>query len=419
MSDRVGSGDRTSSQRAARGGIRRHLRIAQSTVNLRVAHLCKAFSKRSETFIYDYVTELERQGVDNHVVAHQRVNQSERPFEKVTVVPWPSVWNPRRIWHRVLEVLGLDGGLSTSWREWWSGAEAALSRIEPDVLHAHFGRPAVKAMSIAEALGRPLVVTFYGYDISQLPRKERWRRAYQTLWREAEAIIVLSEDMKRQAVRLGAPPEDVHVVHLARDLSDFSYRPPQGAVSDWISVGRLTEKKGHLDAIRGVQKETDREGGLRLRIVGDGPQRGELEQYIRAEDLEDTVELLGSRPNAEVARLLRDADAFLLCSKTAASGDREGTPTVLIEAQAVGLPCVSTRHAGIPEMIPGANHQFLAPEGDVDAIAECIRQVRACSEAERRRVAEAGREMVETSFSLEREAQKLQSLYRKVLKSPK
>lgn len=384
-------------------------------MGLQVAHLCKAFSKRSETFIYDYVTELERQGVDNHVVAGQRVNPGERPFEKVTVVPWPSIWNPRRIGHRVLEVLGLDGALRTSWREWWPGAEAALSRIEPDVLHAHFGRPAVKAMSIADALACPLVVTFYGYDISQLPRQKRWRTAYETLWRAAETIIVLSEDMKRQAVRLGAPPEDVRVVHLARDLSDFSYRPPQGAVSEWISVGRLTEKKGHLDAIQAVQQEGEEGRSLTLRIVGDGPQRDELREYIRAHDLEGTVELLGSRPNAEVARRLRDADAFLLCSKTAASGDREGTPTVLIEAQAVGLPCVTTRHAGIPEMIPEANHRFLAPEGDVDAIAECIRDVRGCTEDERRRVAEAGREMVETSFSLEREVEKLRSLYRHAL----
>ena len=88
---------------------------------------------------------------------------------------------------------------------------------------------------------------------------------------------------------------------------------------------------------------------------------------------------------------------------------------MLIEAQAVGLPCVTTRHAGIPEMIPEANHRFLAPEGDVDAIFECIRDVRGCTEDERRRVAEAGREMVETSFSLEREAEKLRSLYRHAL----
>lgn len=376
-----------------------------------VAHLCKAFSKRSETFIYDYVTELERQGVDNHVVANRRVNPDERPFEDVTVVPWPALWDPRRVGYRLLEVLGLGGKLESSWRELWPGGQEAIERIAPDVLHAHFGRPGVKAVPIAEQLNLPLVVTFYGYDISKLPRERRWRKAYESIWRAAQAVVVLSEDMKEEAVRLGALPDAVQVVHLARDLDDFPYRPPSGPVSELISVGRLTGKKGHFDAIRAVQKRIEAGDDLQLHIVGDGPQRDDLEQYIRAHDLQSSVELLGSIPNAEVARRLQNADAFLLCSKTAASGDREGTPTVLIEAQAVGLPCVSTTHAGIPEMIPEANHSFLAPEGEVDAIAERLRRLRACSDKELRRASEAGREMIETSFSLSSEAGALREIY--------
>jgi len=384
-------------------------------VSIRVVHLCKAFSKRSETFVYDYVTELERQGVDNHVVATRRVNPDERPFENVTVVPWPALWNPRRMGHRLLEELGLDGALESSWRELWPGAEEAIERIAPDVLHAHFGRPGVKAVPIAEQLDLPLVVTFYGYDISKLPRERRWREAYESIWHRAQAVVVLSEDMKEAAVRLGAPPDAVHVVHLARDLDEFSYRPPSGPVTEFISVGRLTEKKGHLDAIRAVQRRIEAGDDVRLRIVGAGPQRDELEQYVRAHGLQSSVELLGSIPNAEVARRLQNADAFLLCSKTAASGDREGTPTVLIEAQAVGLPCVSTTHAGIPEMIPESNHSFLAPEGEVDAIAERLRRLRACSGDELRRVSAAGREIIETSFSLSSEARALRKMYERAV----
>ena len=385
-------------------------------MGIRVAHLCKAFSKRSETFIYDYVTELERQGAENHVVASRRVNRDERPFEKVSVVPWPSVWNPYRVAQRVVEVVGLDGPLDSSWRTWWPGAEDTLARIAPDILHAHFGRPGVKAVPIAQSLGVPLVVTFYGYDISQLPRHPRWRAAYERVWQTARAIVVLSEEMKRQAVRLGAPSDRVHVVHLARDLEDFSYRPPEGPVSELISVGRLTEKKGHLDAIRAVQRVEAQGGDLRLRIVGEGPQRDELEQYVQDHALQDTVELLGTRPNSEVGQLLRRADAFMLCSKTAASGDREGTPTVLIEAQAVGLPCVSTTHAGIPEMMPEEAHPLLAPEGDVDALVNCIRRLRAASTEERRRIAEAGRTKIENAFGLATETEKLRDLYRAVQK---
>lgn len=384
-------------------------------MSIRVAHLCKAFSKRSETFVYDYVTELERQSVDNHVVANRRVNHDERPFEDVTIVPWPALWDPRRVGFRLLEVLGLDGGFGSSWRELWPGGEDAIEQIAPDVLHAHFGRPGVKAVPIAEQLDRPLIVTFYGYDISKLPRDRRWREAYESIWRVAQTVVVLSEEMKEEAIRLGAPPDAVQVVHLARDLDDFSYRPPSGPVSELISVGRLTEKKGHFDAIQAVQKRVEAGDDLRLRIVGDGPQRDDLEQYIQAHDLQSSVELLGSIPNAEVARRLQGADAFLLCSKTAASGDREGTPTVLIEAQAVGLPCVSTTHAGIPEMIPEANHSFLAPEGEVCAIAERLRRLRVCSSEELRRVSEAGREIIETSFSLSSEAGALRELYERAV----
>ena len=384
-------------------------------MSIRVAHLCKDFSKRSETFIYDYVTELERQGVDNHVVANERVNPDERPFENVTVVPWPALWNPRRMGHRLLEELGLDGALDSSWRELWPGAEEAIERVAPDVLHAHFGRPGVKAVPIARQLDLPLVVTFYGYDISKLPRERRWREAYESIWRTAQAVVVLSEEMKEAAVRLGAPPDAVRVVHLARDLDDFPYRPPSAPVSEFISVGRLTGKKGHFDAIRAVQKRIEAGDDLQLYIVGDGPQRDDLEQYIQAHNLQSSVELLGSIPNAEVARHLQKADAFLLCSKTAASGDREGTPTVLIEAQAVGLPCVSTTHAGIPEMIPESNHSLLAPEGEVDAIAERLRRLRACSDEELRGVSAAGREIIETSFSLSSEAGALRKIYERAV----
>ena len=380
---------------------------------MRVVHLCKAFSKRSETFIYDYVTELERQGLDNYVLANRRVNAEERPFRKVTVVPWPSVWNPRRVGQRLLEVLQVDGG-GASWRARWPGAAEAAETQAPDALHAHFGRLGVKAVPIAQQLGCPLVVTFYGYDISQLPRQARWRAAYRTIWQHAGAVVVLSEEMKAQAVRLGAPADRVRVIHLARDLDAFAYRAPKPPVTHWISVGRLTEKKGHLDAIRAVERVRRQGTDIRLQIIGEGPQRQALERSIRQHGLESVVELLGTRPNAEVAARLRASDAFLLCSKTASSGDREGTPTVLIEAQAVGLPCVSTRHAGIPEMIPAANHRFLAPEGDVDAIAACIRTVQACSAEELRRCAAAGRAQIEAAFSLTEEARKLHALYERV-----
>lgn len=379
--------------------------------DMRVVHLCKAFSKLSETFIYDYVAEQQRQDIDAHVVTGERRHPEERPYEPVTVVPWPSVWHPRRVGYRLAEIIGMQSPPGSGWRALWPNLQREIGRIQPDVLHAHFGRCGVKAVPVAEHFNLPLVVTFYGYDISQLPREPGWKTAYESIWETASAIVVLSEEMKARAEHWGAPPDKIYVVHLARALDAFSYRAPQPPLTEAITVGRLTEKKGHFDAVDAVKRLVEDGRPMRLRIVGDGPLRKELEAYIQRKGVADHVDLMGARSNAEVIALLEAADFFLLCSKTSSTGDREGTPTVLIEAQAIGLPCVSTTHAGIPEMIPESNHRFLAKEGEVEEIEMGVRQLLGCSEVEVKQVAEKGREKIESDFLLSREVEGLCEIY--------
>ena len=379
---------------------------------MRVVHFCRSFSPLSETFIYDYVTELEHQGVDNYILTHRRLNKESRPFSRVRVVPKPSRWNPRRLWHRFLVEVGINELSSHTWSLMRPRLADAICRIRPNVIHAHFGQQGVQVAPIAEQLGIPLVVTFYGVDISKLPREAFWRARYQELWKIAGAVTVLSEEMRRAALELGCPEDKVHVVHLSRDLSKFLYHPPSGAVENFVSVGRLTEKKGHRDMLEAFHQAVQ-EGNVtfRLRIIGEGHLREELAAYIAANNLGQHVTLVGAISNDEVAEELQAADAFILCSKTAPNGDREGTPTVLIEAQAVGLPCISTRHAGIPELIPDKNHWLLAEEGDVTRLAVHIQRLAESTLAERDAIAERGRAWVESAFNLEHEASKLQMLY--------
>lgn len=379
-----------------------------------VAHLCAAFSPLSQTFIYDYVTELERQGVRCHVVAQERENPEARPFERATVVPKPSVFDPRRLRYRLLELFGRSPWGLSSRRVLRDDLEKALRRIVPDVVHAHFGPRGVLAGPVARRIRRPLVVSFYGFDISMLVREERWRRDYRKLWEEASAVVALSEAMREEVQVLGCPPEKTHVVHLGRDLDAFAYRPPRGTIERFVSVGRLVEKKGHLDALAAFRKAAADNQRTCLQIVGDGPLRERMATYIATQGLSGRVELLGALPNEQVCEALRAADAFLLCSKTAPDGDREGTPTVLIEAQAVGLPCVSTRHAAIPEMLPAPNHWLLAEEGDVESLADRLRRLMRSSPEKVRQIAEHGRAKVEAEFDLTRETAKLRALYEEV-----
>ncbi len=379
---------------------------------MRVLHFTEIFSPLTETFIYDYVTELERQGTDNHVLTLRRENREERPFPKVTAVKRAGRWHPLRLGMRVLAAAGAGSALESSWPVVRPRLARAVRDVAPDVIHAHFGPAATLIAPVAGRLGIPLVATFYGYDISRLALDDAWVRRYARLWSTVGGVTVLSETMRRQAIRLGCPADRLRVVHLARDLRHVAYRPPPRTVRHFLSVGRLVGKKGHADAIRAIRQVHDAGStDVRLDIVGAGPLHAELHALITASGLEDSVVLKGAMSSNDVLRAMQDADALLLCSKTDASGNEEGTPTVLVEAQSLGLPCVATDHAGVAEMLPAPARRFMAPAGDVTAIADAIQRLASCPVEELGRIARAGRDRMEEQFDISTECAKLRSLY--------
>jgi glycosyltransferase involved in cell wall biosynthesis len=245
------------------------------------------------------------------------------------------------------------------------------------------------------------------------PSDDFWAEKYQALWPRTDAVTVLSEDMKEKAQHAGCPASKISIVHLSRDLGNFLFEPPQRSAEKVLFVGRMVAKKAPLDALEAVRLANAAGGSFHLDMVGDGPLQEEVERYVGEHGL-GTVSIHGRVSSAEVAHYMREADAFLLPSKTAPNGDQEGTPTVLIEAQAVGLPCVTTRHAGIPEMIPEENHDLLSAPGEVESLAQSLIELRNASVDEIREKAEWGRHKVERDFNLSTEVRKLLALYREV-----
>lgn len=382
---------------------------------MRVLHYRLTFSKTSETFLYAYLKELERQRVVNHVLTHQRRNVESRPFPRVTEISTPERWHPRRLAYELLARLGNTGGYQSAYlREKAKRVSLAVRRAQPDVIHAHFGREGVSIAPVAKEVNCPLVVTFYGYDVSQLPKQNGWREKYEQMWPQTDAVTVLSTEMKEAVLELGCPEEKIHIVRLSRDLKQFAYNPPSQEAQRLLFVGRLTPKKAPLDAIRALERANQNGADLRLDMVGDGELWDDVERYVEKHSLREAVVLHGAEPNEKVIEHMKTADAFVLPSKMAPSGDREGTPTVLVEAQASGLPCISTHHAGIPEMIPKDNHDLLVQEGDVEALVDQFLRVFTLSSNQLQDIAERGRRKVEKEFSLSAQCKKLQSIYQSV-----
>jgi len=185
------------------------------------------------------------------------------------------------------------------------------------------------------------------------------------------AVTALSGEMAEKIIKLGCAPNKVRLQQLSVDTN--KYKPRKSNQNDSghiniLTVGRLVEKKGielAIDAFSRLHKEYN----LRYRIAGDGHLRHRIENKIRALDLEDKIEMLGLIDQTEVQKELDKADLFLLPSVTSKSGNQEGTPTALLEAQACGVPVVSTLHAGIPEIVLDGVTGFLVEEGNVEELA--------------------------------------------------
>lgn len=360
---------------------------------MRIVHICTKFSRTSETFIYDLIQGLEQAGAENHILTAARINTEERPFPRVRVLPL-SFWRKAAF---AIQKFGLGiyhFSLPTH------ATRQALRETRPDIIFAHFGGTGACIAPLAGELGIPLVVTFHAFDLFLRPFRPS---TYRALWASGAYAVAISEHGKQRLIELGCPSHKVRVIHCGVDLSRFSQLPPaRQTTNDFrlISIGRLVEKKGFDTLIQAVALASQTSlPRIRVDIYGEGPLRRSLEKLIRTLNLTGSVALRGSVTHQEVPTLLREYDAFALPSQTARDGDKEGIPITILEAQAAGLPVISTLHAGIPEAIPPTNREWLAHEGDAKELASLLKSM-ATRYTEREGIGRRGRDWVSRHFSL-------------------
>ena len=385
---------------------------------MKVLHYCDAFSRLSQTFIYDVIVELDRAKVDNVVVAVKILNLEDRPFRRVLKLT--SSWSDMldKVFKKALEQTGLS---SYDWeretlRIKQNSFYSILKTEQPDVIHAHFGTHGSIILPSAKRLSVPVVVSFHGFDAFQLPNLPGWMEKLEAVFNQAAAITVVSQFMKFHLVKLGCPSEKLHVVHVGKKMRDYNFRRTFNLpIKNFLSIGRLAEKKGHADIIKAFHSLSVEFPNLTLKIIGEGPLKEDLRMLITSLDMEKRVEILGAKSHAQTKNYLAAADAFILCSKVAGDGDMEGIPTVLMEAQCMGLPCVSSFHSGIPEVIPMPNYWTLAKEGDTVSIASKIRELLICPIELLNDATLLARQKMEEEFNLETEVEILKALYKKVV----
>ena len=295
----------------------------------------------------------------------------------------------------------------------------SLERLRPSLLHAHHGVSGTLALPLTRALGIPLVVTFHGADAtthtpSHYLSFAQWasRRRSGQFKREAALFIAVSNFIKQKLVDRGFPPESVVVHYIGVNTRDFRPDPAVPREPVILFVGRLAEKKGCEYLIRAMEQVQHAAPELSLIIVGDGPLKSELQALAAAKVRR--CSFLGLQSHEQVRQWMKRASILAAPSVTAASGDSEGLPTVIIEAQAMGLPVVASDHAGIGEAIIQGETGLMAPERDVATFAGHITRL-SRDPSLRSTLAVNARRQVERKFDIRSQTAALEDIYEDVL----
>jgi colanic acid/amylovoran biosynthesis glycosyltransferase len=215
---------------------------------------------------------------------------------------------------------------------------------------------------------------------------------------------------------LGCPRSKIRVHPVAVDIAKFeNIRTPRPS-SDLklISVARLVEKKGIEYSIRAVAALLRQGHRIEYQIIGQGELYGKLGSLIRELGVAKQIRLLGPKLHPEVSSHLSRADVFLAPSITAANGDEEGIPTCILEAMSSGLPVISTRHSGIPEVVQDGINGLLVPERDSEALAAAIARL-ACAPELCSELGTEGRKFIEQNRDARNINFRIQQLYEGLL----
>lgn len=250
-----------------------------------------------------------------------------------------------------------------------------MNEFRPEVIHAHFGYEAIKLLDNLNDISTPILITFHGYDASQMLRRKAYVKKLNCLLNKFNFIsICVSGFIRQNLISAGVHLRKTELLYCGTDTEFFT--PP--VTNDikkpftFLQISTFNEKKGHVYTLQAFKKflsGTENKKEYKLVLAGGWILFEEIKELCAQMDLNEYVEFPGIVNATQARELLAAADVFVHHSVTASNGDTEGLPTAIMEAMAMELPILSTYHAGIPELIEDSVNGYLVREKDVDAYA--------------------------------------------------
>ncbi|MDP6642292.1 MAG: glycosyltransferase [Candidatus Nanoarchaeia archaeon] len=284
-----------------------------------------------------------------------------------------------------------------------------ISKNEVFLLHADFGTNAIAFQNFKKKLNLPLITYFYGYDVSVIQRNRPG--FYNKLFKNGDLFLTESEFLASKLREMGCPNNKLEVLRFGIDLTKFKFKVKKKSKKIKIlSVGRLVEKKGMEYAIKAFSIAFKKHKNIEFRIIGEGPLRKRLEFIIKQNNLNGNVKLLGAQPSSRVVKEMLECHIFMMPSITSKEGDTEGQGVVFLEAQASGMPILSTYHNGIPEAVIHKKSGLLCNEKDYEKLGENLIYLIE-NPKEWIKMGKFGRKNVEKNFEIKKQTIELEKIY--------
>ncbi len=377
-----------------------------------VAHINHSFFAKSETFIYHPISNLKQ--FHPICLCWEIDNLEQFPFPERDLHKISLKWNTLEfVYDLVYKRWFLDDPRAKK------KAEKIIKERDVRFIHAHFGYNGFFALNTKKKLNIPLITSFYGIDISYFPRIEKWNSRFKIMFQEGDLFLVEGEHMKLLLRDLECPDEKIQIQRIGIPLHKmkFRHRRPKNSKNKVIFIfsGRLEEKKGLIYALKAVYEIRSKYRNFEFRIIGDGTLRLQIEKYIENHDMKNYVHMLGFLNYENYLKEMDKADIFVQPSVIAANGNMEGgAPTTILEAQALGMPVISTYHADIPNIVVEGKSALLSKEKDYKAIARNMEYLLETQEIWGQ-MGSIGREFIETYHNIYKEVDRLEKIYSQFL----
>lgn len=378
---------------------------------MHIGYVLKRYPRFSETFVVNEILTHEAAGIDVTIFALRSPADTHfqpavaRVRGAVHFLPSASL-RANEFW-RLLEphlaaghAAEIAGALDAEGMDVYQALVLAqlLSSKRIDHIHAHFATSAATVARLASRLTQiPYTLTAHAKDIYHEYVNSA---ALEQKVADAAAVVTVSEYNKRHLqTEFPQYGHKIHRIYNGIPLREFAYQPPISREPLILGVGRLVEKKGFCDLIAACSMLSKQGVKYECQIIGGGELEPVLRQQLVSLNLEGQVRLMGPLPSDQVATTIRQAAVLVAPCITASTGDRDGLPTVLLEAMACGTPCVATDVTGIPEIIHDQQTGLLVKERSPNQLANAIAML-IHQPVLGERLAAAARTLIEESFDI-------------------